>query len=135
MKSTKTMPQLWIIVVAILLVVLAVSVARAEGITILPNLGESSWITMYDCEAHGLKTGLRYPALGYKFLYADGQVITDMDTTAFALGLGLELVEFARWVGLKVFLSQNFHLGFNGGYNFKLKKSVWGPWAGIKVKF
>lgn len=118
----------------VLLVILASSVF-AQELTVLPTLGNSSWITMYDCEVHGLKTGIRYPAVGYKFFYIDGQVITDMDTLALALGFGIEIVEFARWVGLNVYLNQNFHIGFNGGYNFKAQHPVWGPWGGVNIKF
>lgn len=120
------------LLVAILLVGLLVSPIFAQEITVLPTLGSSSWITMYDLEVHNLKTGIRYPALGYKFFYIDGQVITDMDTVAWAIGAGIEIVALARYLGLNVYLSQNLNIGFNGGYNFRTKKSVWGPWAGIK---
>ena len=123
------------LIVAILLVGLLATPVLAEGLSLLPELGSSSWITMYDCEVHGLKTGIRYPVLGWKFFYADGQVITDMDTLALALGLGIELIDFARWAGLKIFLNQAFNLGFNYGYNFKAKNPGWGPWGGINIKF
>lgn len=123
------------ILVAILLVGLLASPVIAEGLSLLPSPDASNWITMYDCEVHGLKTGIRYPAIGYKFFYADGQLITDMETVALALGLGIEIIEFARWTGLNVYLSQAFHIGFNGGYNFKAKKPVWGPWGGVNIKF
>lgn len=123
------------LIIAVLLVGLLTIPLMAEGISLLPSLSNSSWITMYDCQVHNLKTGLRYPALSWKFVYLDGQIITDMDSVALAIGLGVELTELARYAGLNIFLNQAFNLGFNGGYNFKLKNPVWGPWAGIKINF
>lgn len=123
------------LIIAVLLVGLLTVPLMAEGISLLPDLASSSWITMYDCQVHNLKTGLRYPALGWKFFYVDGQVITDMDALALAIGLGIEIVEFGRWVGLNVFLNQNFNIGFNFGYNFKAQKPIWGPWGGVNIKF
>lgn len=120
------------IIIVLALVVMLASPAMAEGLSLLPELGSSSWITMYDCEVHNLKTGLRYPALGWKFFYIDGQVITDMDTVAWAIGAGIEIVALARYIGLNIYLTENFNIGFNGGYNFRTEKAVWGPWAGIK---
>jgi hypothetical protein len=123
------------IIIALVLVTMLASPILAESISLLPELGSSSWITMYDCQVHGLKTGLRYPAIGWEFFYVDGQLITDMESIALAVGFGIELVELARWAGLKIFLTQAFNLGFNGGYNFKKKNPVWGPWGGIKINF
>jgi len=102
-------------------------------VTVLPDpLVTSGQFTMYDFEDHDLKIGLRYPVLGWEFLCLDGDLITDMDTVALGIGLGLDLFQFARYVGLKVYLADNINIGFNGAYNFRDKVPVYGPFIGIR---
>jgi len=121
------------LLLVLLLVCLLVVPTFAGDVKVLPNpLQVSSGFTMYDFEDHDLKIGVRYPAVGWKFLAVDGDLITDMDTVALGVGLGLELVQFARWLGLEVYLSENVNFGYNGAYNFRDKCAVHGPFVSIK---
>jgi len=105
----------------------------ADGLTVAPKQG--SWITLYDLEAHALKTGLRYPALGWKDLFfLEGTMITDFDTVGIGVGMSVELIALGRFLGLNVYLTDNVNIGFSGAYNFRDKKPVWGPYAGVVIK-
>lgn len=131
--SPKTMPQLWIVVVAILLVGLLVSVASAEKI-ILPAGPRA--VSMYDWgETDAFWDGLFLPVAGYReIVYVDVGFLTVIEETTPAIGFSTNVPNLLSLIpGVSMKISEPITFGYAVSYNFRNKNWMNGLYLSVKL--
>jgi len=135
--NRKTMPQLWIVVVAILLVGLLVCSASAETV-ILP--GESRVVSFYDFnETHQIWDGLMYSVASYVYagkelFYLDGGLLTIIEETTPAIGISGNIPNLLSLIpGINMNIGETVTFGGAVSYNFRDGHWMSGLYISLKL--
>lgn len=128
MKSLKVLPEIWIVVVAILLVVLMVSVAKAEGL-FFPKGFTPNLLSLYDLGAtKAWWEGLALPVVGVKdYVYLEFGALTVIEKTTPEVGVSFNVPKILSLLpGVKLEITGLVTIGYGIARNIRDKVTMHG---------